>query len=334
MEHTERKQYITFFTAFAALVASVVLALSSTAIAQTTTDSTTGTNDGTSLPDNETEIDDDLNDEDATNDTDMTDDTERDMNDTTNGEITNVISLAQSMPAPMVVDVRSDGSALVRGMVTGVDTNAITLTSWGGTWTIRTDASQIISGPPDGSSVISAISPGDFVGAAGTMATDQTLALNATLVRNWTTSPFTGDTGDTATSSPSGTPGGATEGGTGGTVEGIGIPDTATSTGTPEDTEATEIPDSAGAAEDRDAAQTWTGSVDTITDASFTFTDSSGTSYTVEMGPGAQLVNEQGEIITFNDMDEGDDVTIEGTLQRGSTIEAQMIEVDTSFFLF
>ncbi len=119
--------------------------------------------------------------------------------------------LEGTTPAPMVIDVGSDGIALIRGRAVTVSPNSVMILAWGGLWTVRTNAlSQVYSLATNSFGNMTGISVGDFVGALGRVANDQILTIDATLVRDWTTTPFiegstsgTGTTTDqTGTSSP------------------------------------------------------------------------------------------------------------------------------------
>jgi|GEM_PF-2067516 len=238
MDHlTNTRRLSQLLFAILALLAMGTFTIAGVAAAQTATD-TDDPDSGIINDDNGTEDDDDVtdDDEDATEDEDEQDDTDETADDAVNGGgmgdmsqmLTTPLVVAQSAPAPMVLDISSDGTALVRGVVTAVDQNSITISTWGGPWVIRTETSQVVAGAPDGTAGISAISPGDFVGAEGQIATDAPLTVDAAFVRNWTTNPYTGDTAADGV-------GGSAEGtdGTGGdSTGGTGTPDTAPGSGT------------------------------------------------------------------------------------------------------
>lgn len=87
-------------------------------------------------------------------------------------------------PAPMVLDISSNGTVLIRGTVRSVTGDTITIDSWGGIWFIRTSGASFAS-----NAAISDITEGDFVGISGSIAQDQILTIDATFVRNWTSNP-------------------------------------------------------------------------------------------------------------------------------------------------
>jgi len=62
-----------------------------------------------------------------------------------------------------------------------MSTNSLTLTSWGGDWTVKTSSDTKIM--PGGD--MSKFKVGDFVGAQGTVDTTAAFTVNAKLVRDW-----------------------------------------------------------------------------------------------------------------------------------------------------
>lgn len=190
-------------------------------------------------------------------------------------------------PAPVVIDVDANGQAVIRGVVTSVDVNSMTITSWGGEWTIRTTSEAGVI--PSANNVentgdLSAISVGDLIGAEGTLATDAELTLDAVFVRNWTTDPYPGvfettETTDEVTNVEADTSVEPMDNGTEPVVDEI----------------------------------TYSGEVDSVTESSFTFTDDFDSTYTVYSDTDAPLFNDNGEIINFSEIEEGDEVEIEGT---------------------
>lgn len=95
-----------------------------------------------------------------------------------------------STPAPVVLDIDNAGMALIRGTVTNVGTNAITIETWGGQWTLTTNSTtSVIPWVAGHVGDISGISVGDFVGARGVALRGES-TLRATLVRNWSTHPY------------------------------------------------------------------------------------------------------------------------------------------------
>lgn len=98
-----------------------------------------------------------------------------------------------SYPAPMVLSVNGAGQTLVRGVAQSVTRDSITISGWGGTWTIQAGArGRVIPAGPSGANDLSAIKQGDFVGAQGIIVPDKPLTVVATFVRDWTTNPYQG----------------------------------------------------------------------------------------------------------------------------------------------
>ncbi len=83
---------------------------------------------------------------------------------------------------PMVVEIGPGGRTLLRGTVTVVGTNSLTVKSWGGDWTINISASTKLAPKTD----VSQFQVGDFVGVQGLASTTALWTIDATLVRNRT----------------------------------------------------------------------------------------------------------------------------------------------------
>lgn len=100
-----------------------------------------------------------------------------------------------STPAPMVVSIENSGNALIRGVVQSVSAEKVTIATWGGVWTIRSageGATTVLPAGPSGTSDLSLIAVGHFVGAEGIIATDEPATITAAFVRDWTTNPYRG----------------------------------------------------------------------------------------------------------------------------------------------
>lgn len=105
--------------------------------------------------------------------------------------------MSGSTPAPMVLDVSSDGSVLLRGTVRSISESTMVVDSWGGTWIVRTAGARFGAGS-SGIGSIADISVGDFVGLNGTIAQDQLVTVDATFIRDWTTNPVSMSMGQTS----------------------------------------------------------------------------------------------------------------------------------------
>lgn len=84
---------------------------------------------------------------------------------------------------PMVLNVAASGKVLLRGTIASVSAGSVTVTSWGGTWTVNVPASANVL--PSGTA-LSSFKQGDFVGVQGTVDTASGWTVSATLIRDWT----------------------------------------------------------------------------------------------------------------------------------------------------
>ena len=113
--------------------------------------------------------------------------------------------MTEETPAPVVLEIASDGTALLRGTVTEVGTDTLTVESWGGLWTIRVNDDGTVIPTQNGTTTpndLGGFAVGDFVGAEGLIDGDAAMTINTSFVRNWTTNPLTDafdDTTDTST---------------------------------------------------------------------------------------------------------------------------------------
>src|SRR3989338_4234786 len=89
--------------------------------------------------------------------------------------------LVQKVPN-MVLEVGPSGRTLIRGTVTAVGTDSLTVKSWGGLWVVNVSSTTKLAPRVD----MAQFAVGDFVGAQGVMSTAADWTINATLVRNWT----------------------------------------------------------------------------------------------------------------------------------------------------
>lgn len=82
---------------------------------------------------------------------------------------------------PQVLEVNGKGNVLMRGTVTAANGDSLTISSWGGSWTVLpAEAPEIISKDK----TISSIAVGDYVGVQGTIVPNTTLTIKAKVVRN------------------------------------------------------------------------------------------------------------------------------------------------------
>lgn|SRR3989344_21230 len=91
-------------------------------------------------------------------------------------------AVSAATPQPMVVQIGPGGRTLLRGTVSVVGTNSLTVKSWGGDWVINISATTKLMPGSD----MSQFAVGDFVGAQGITSASALWTVDATLVRNWT----------------------------------------------------------------------------------------------------------------------------------------------------
>ncbi len=94
-------------------------------------------------------------------------------------------STSQNPLMELTVDVL--GNAMLQGTVQSVGTNTMTVSSWGGTWTINTTSSTQMT-PVGTNSNLSTMRVGDLVNVLGTVPLNQNLMINATVVSDLTMS--------------------------------------------------------------------------------------------------------------------------------------------------
>jgi hypothetical protein len=89
---------------------------------------------------------------------------------------------------PVIIQIGSEGGALLRGTVDSVGAGSIVVKSWGGKWTVRIGINTQILPKVAGdiSNLSSNFKAGDFVGVLGRIADSPDWTINATFVRNWT----------------------------------------------------------------------------------------------------------------------------------------------------
>ncbi len=92
------------------------------------------------------------------------------------------ITASLSSPNKMVLEIGPAGKVLMRGTVSAVTTNSLTVKSWGGDWVVNVSSSTALMPLKDMAQFV----VGDFVGVQGTVSTSAAWTIDATLVRNWT----------------------------------------------------------------------------------------------------------------------------------------------------
>lgn len=81
---------------------------------------------------------------------------------------------------PMIMEINKDGKVTLRGTLKAIAPNLLTVTSWGGDWTINTKNATV-----KGAGDISQFKVGDFVGVAGKVDQSASFTINATTVVDW-----------------------------------------------------------------------------------------------------------------------------------------------------
>ncbi len=193
-------------------------------------------------------------------------------------------------PKPVVVEIDGSGNVLLRGTVESINGNSISVSSWGGSWVIRTGMSTPTEIQPGGfQNDVSSIAIGDFIGVTGVPANDSQFTIDASFIRNWTKS-------DTATLTPT-------------------TPTTPTPT-----TPITPSPTIPG-------ETLYTGTASNFGVNSFVLTDPNGYAYSVNIDPiNTVLWNEARSPIMFQDIQPGDQVRVNGALDSMSgTIQATVV---------
>jgi hypothetical protein len=89
-----------------------------------------------------------------------------------------------------VVQIGPRGNTLLRGTVSAVGSNTVTVKSWGGDWVVNISSSTQLMPL----SAMSQFQVGDFVGVQGMTNTSASWTVDATLVRDWTARKMASDT--------------------------------------------------------------------------------------------------------------------------------------------
>lgn len=81
----------------------------------------------------------------------------------------------------MVLEVGPKGKVLLRGTVSVVGANSLTVKSWGGDWVVNTSSTTKFASVEG----LTQFKVGDFVGVQGQVSTTAAWTIDASLVRNW-----------------------------------------------------------------------------------------------------------------------------------------------------
>ncbi len=102
---------------------------------------------------------------------------------TTPTPTTTAVTAAPAASEQMTLQIGPSGKALLRGTVSAVSTGSVTVTSWGGDWTVNVPTAATVL--PQGNA-ISDFKTGDFVGVQGTGDSRAGWTGKASLIRDWT----------------------------------------------------------------------------------------------------------------------------------------------------
>ena len=91
------------------------------------------------------------------------------------------LALAFYQP-PMVVQINPNGGITLRGDITAINTNSITVKSWGGSWLVNILPTTNLMPIKD----LSQFKVGDFIGVQGTVNQNSPWTIDAVIFRDWT----------------------------------------------------------------------------------------------------------------------------------------------------
>ncbi len=92
-------------------------------------------------------------------------------------------SLSSGNVSPMIVNISPSGNVLMRGIVVGAPgADSIEVESWGGSWKVKISAATELM---TANKVITDLQDGDFVGVLGSISSDGSFAISASIVREW-----------------------------------------------------------------------------------------------------------------------------------------------------
>ncbi len=179
-----------------------------------------------------------------------------------------------------MLQVGSAGKVLMRGTIASITSGGLTVTSWGGTWTVNVGTgAQVL--PTAANNDLTQFKVGDFVGVQGTVSQSANWTIDATLVRDWTYRAAVTQERQTNIQSAQGT----------------------IKSGT---------------------ARNYVGVASNVSGSSFTLSATGGTSYTVNVASGAEVVNRSYLTLPLASINSGDNVRVWGVNASG-TITAQIV---------
>jgi hypothetical protein len=95
------------------------------------------------------------------------------------------VSAPSTISKKMFLQVGAEGKVLMRGTIASVESGSLTVTSWGGAWTVNVGSSAKVL-PVAAGNDLTQFKVGDFVDVQGTISQSSSWTIDATLVRDWT----------------------------------------------------------------------------------------------------------------------------------------------------
>lgn len=108
------------------------------------------------------------------------------------GANANITTMPPVHAPEMMLQVGPKGNATLRGTVKTVGSNSLTVTSWGGDWTVNVSTGTEVmpdNGSKDAVSDLTQFKTGDFVGVQGMVNSSSSWTIDAKIVRDWTQQP-------------------------------------------------------------------------------------------------------------------------------------------------
>jgi len=96
-----------------------------------------------------------------------------------------VIVSSSAVSEHPILQIGPEGRVLMRGTIASVASGVLTVTSWGGVWTVNVSPETKVL-PVAAGNDLTQFKAGDFVGVMGVVSQSANWTINATLVRDWT----------------------------------------------------------------------------------------------------------------------------------------------------
>jgi len=96
-----------------------------------------------------------------------------------------VIVSSSAVSKHPILQIGPEGRVLMRGTIASVASGVLTVTSWGGVWTVNVSPETKVL-PVAAGNDLTQFKAGDFVGVMGVVSQSANWTINATLVRDWT----------------------------------------------------------------------------------------------------------------------------------------------------